>query len=72
MDSIRLINYRGLEDTGTVEIKPLTFLLGANSSGKSSFLKILPLLKQSANKDRGDRSASRGGVRVQVELLKVA
>lgn len=49
MDSIRLINYRGLEDTGTVEIKPLTFLLGANSSGKSSFLKILPLLKQSAN-----------------------
>lgn len=49
MDSIRLINYRGLEDTGTVDIKPLTFLLGANSSGKSSFLKILPLLKQSAN-----------------------
>lgn len=49
MDSIRLINYRGLEDTGTVNIKPLTFLLGANSTGKSSFLKILPLLKQSAN-----------------------
>lgn len=49
MDSIRLINYRGLEDTGTIEIKPLTFLLGANSSGKSSFLKVLPLLKQSAN-----------------------
>ena len=51
MDSIRLINYRGLEDTGTVNIKPLTLLLGANSTGKSSFLKILPLLKQSANKN---------------------
>lgn len=47
MDSIRLINYRTFEDTGDVAIKPLTFLLGANSSGKSSFLKILPLLKQS-------------------------
>lgn len=49
MDSIRLINYRSLEDTGEVKIKPLTFLLGANSSGKSSFLKILPLIKQSVN-----------------------
>lgn len=49
MDSIRLKNYRSLEDTGDIVIKPLTFLLGANSSGKSSFLKILPLIKQSAN-----------------------
>lgn len=49
MDSIRLKNYRSLEDTGEIAIKPLTFLLGANSSGKSSFLKILPLIKQSAN-----------------------
>lgn len=49
MDSIRLKNYRSLEDTGDIDIKPLTFLLGANSSGKSSFLKILPLIKQSSN-----------------------
>ena len=49
MDTIRLMNYRSLEDTGEIAIKPLTFLLGANSSGKSSFLKILPLIKQSAN-----------------------
>lgn len=49
MDTIRLKNYRSLEDTGEIAIKPLTFLLGANSSGKSSFLKILPLIKQSAN-----------------------
>lgn len=49
MDTIRLKNYRSLEDTGEIAIKPMTFLLGANSSGKSSFLKILPLIKQSAN-----------------------
>lgn len=49
MDSIRLINYRNFEDTQEVNIKPLTFLLGANSSGKSSFLKIFPLIKQSVN-----------------------
>lgn len=47
MDSIRLKNYRCFDDTGYVDIKPITMLLGANSSGKSSFLKFLPLLKQS-------------------------
>ncbi len=47
MDTLRLQNYRCLEDTGDVEIKPLTFLVGSNSSGKSSFLKFFPLLRQS-------------------------
>lgn len=47
MDSIRLKNYRCFSDTGEVSLKPLTFLLGANNSGKSSFLKFFPLLKQS-------------------------
>lgn len=47
MDSIRLRNYRCFDDTSYVDIKPITMLLGANSSGKSSFLKFLPLLKQS-------------------------
>lgn len=47
MDSIRFQNYRCLSDTGDVSLKPLTFLLGANNSGKSSFLEFFPLLKQS-------------------------
>lgn len=47
MDKLRLINYRCLEDTGNVELRPITILLGANSSGKSSFLKFFPLLQQS-------------------------
>ncbi len=40
-------NLRALEDTGDIHIKPLTVLLGTNSSGKSTFLRTFPLLKQS-------------------------
>lgn len=47
MNKLRLINYRGFEDTGEVELRPITILVGANSSGKSSFLKFFPLLQQS-------------------------
>ena len=47
MKAIRVKNLRSLEDTRDVHIKPLTFLLGENSSGKSTFLRLLPLLKQS-------------------------
>lgn len=47
MDVIRLRNYRCFEDTGWIDLKPINILLGANSSGKSSFIKFFPLLKQS-------------------------
>lgn len=40
-------NLRALKDTGDIPIKPLTVLLGNNSSGKSTFLRTFPLLKQS-------------------------
>ena len=46
MKSIRLKGFRSLADTGCVEIKPITLLLGQNSSGKSTFLRSLALLKQ--------------------------
>jgi AAA15 family ATPase/GTPase len=47
MDSIRVKRLRCLADTGYIQLKPITVLLGQNSSGKSTFLRILPLLKQS-------------------------
>lgn len=47
---VRIQNLRSLVDTGFVEIKPLTILLGSNSSGKSTFLRSFPLLKQSVSK----------------------
>jgi predicted ATPase len=47
MDSIRVKNLRCLVDTGEIHIKPLTILVGANSTGKSTFLRLFPLLRQS-------------------------
>ena len=46
MQSIEIKNLRSLKDTGRVELKPITLLVGANSSGKSTFLRTFPLLKQ--------------------------
>lgn len=52
MDRIRLKNFRSLKDTGEIEIKPLTLLVGKNSSGKSSFLRFFPLIKQSLEESK--------------------
>lgn len=46
MESIRIRNLRSLEETGEIELKPLTILVGKNSSGKSTFLRFFPLMKQ--------------------------
>ena len=43
---LRVRNFRCLADTGELEIRPLTFLVGPNSSGKSSLLQILTMLRQ--------------------------
>ncbi|QQN64760.1 AAA family ATPase [Bradyrhizobium diazoefficiens] len=40
-------NLRRLRDVSPVELKPITLLVGRNSSGKSSFLRLFPLLRQS-------------------------
>lgn len=46
MKTIRLQNFRSLVDTTPIHIKPISILLGQNSSGKSTFIRSLPLLKQ--------------------------
>jgi hypothetical protein len=38
MDSIRVRNFRCFQDTGDVLLRPLTLLIGENSTGKTSFL----------------------------------
>lgn len=43
-------NLRALSDTGVVDLKPITILVGKNSAGKSTFARVLPLLKQSAER----------------------
>ena len=44
--SLRLRNFKAFEDTGILQLKPITVLAGPNSGGKSSILQALLLLKQ--------------------------
>lgn len=46
LDRIRIKNLRALKDTDYIELKPLTVLVGKNSSGKSTLLRFFPLMKQ--------------------------
>lgn len=46
MDSLRVKNFRSINDSGDIEIKPISVFLGKNSCGKSSFVRLFPLLKQ--------------------------
>lgn len=48
MESLRFVNYKAF-DEGEMELRPLTLLLGANSSGKSSILHLLLMLEQTIN-----------------------
>ena len=51
---LRLENFKAWEDTGDVELKPITAFFGPNSSGKSSLIQSILLLKQTAeSSDRG-------------------
>lgn len=47
LNSIRIQNLRSLVDTGDIELKPLTILVGRNSVGKSTFARTFPLIRQS-------------------------
>lgn len=43
---VRWQNFKGFKDTGWRKIKPITILLGANNSGKTSFIAPLLLMNQ--------------------------
>jgi AAA15 family ATPase/GTPase len=44
--ALRIRNFKCLADTGRLDVRPLTFLVGPNSSGKTSILQSLLLLRQ--------------------------
>lgn len=51
---LRLQNFKSWADTGDIVLKPITGFFGTNSSGKTSLLQSLLLLKQTAESaDRG-------------------
>ena len=43
ISKIHLKNFKAFRDTGELEIKPITFLVGLNSSGKTSLDLFDPL-----------------------------
>ncbi len=49
MNSFRLKNIKSFKDSGEINIKPITILVGKNSSGKSSLLRFPAVLAQTAN-----------------------
>jgi predicted ATPase len=46
LTKLRIRNFKCFEDTGEIEIRPLTLLVGPNSSGKSSIMQFLLALRQ--------------------------
>lgn len=54
MYKIRIKNLRSLKDTGDLDIKPLTIVVGKNSSGKSTLLRFFPLMKQTLETRRNE------------------
>ncbi len=46
LTKLRIKNFKCFEDTGEMEIRPLTLLVGPNSSGKSSIMQFLLALRQ--------------------------
>jgi len=63
LSSFSVRNYRSFQQKATVEVRPLTLLFGHNNSGKSTLLRTLPLLSESARAENPeDVLAYRGDV----------
>lgn len=55
LKSLRIQNFKGWKDTGTIRMAPISLFFGANSSGKSSIGQFLMMLKQTV--ESPDRKA---------------
>lgn len=65
---LRLKNFKAWEDTGDVELAPLTILFGGNSSGKSSLHQFLLMLRQTVESPDRRRVLHTGDDRTPVDL----
>ena len=52
---LRIKNFKGWQDTGSIHMAPITLFFGTNSSGKSSIGQFLMMLKQTV--ESPDRKA---------------
>ncbi len=58
---VRMKNFKSWKDSGEVKLAPLTGFFGTNSSGKSSLLQMLLLLKQTAERSDAEEVIFFGG-----------
>ena len=68
LTNLRLKNFKSWQDTGEIRLAPLTGLFGANSSGKTSLLQFLLMLKQTAESTDRSRVLHTGDDRTYVDL----
>jgi len=61
LTSLRLQNFKSWRDTGDVRLAPITALFGTNSSGKTSLLQSLLLLRQTSESPDRNRVLDLGG-----------
>lgn len=68
LKQLRIQNFKGWKDTGTIRLAPISLFFGANSSGKSSIGQFLMMLKQTV--ESPDRKAVfyPGGKNTAVQL----
>lgn len=65
---LRLSNFKSWQETGPVRLAPITALFGANSSGKTSLLQSLLLLKQTTESPDRSRVLDLTGPNALVDL----
>ncbi len=65
---LHLKNFKGWQDTGSVRLAPITVLFGSNSSGKTSLLQSVLLLKQTAESSDRSRVLHTGDEKSLIDL----
>ena len=68
LKQVRIQNFKGWKDTGTIRMAPITLFFGANSSGKSSIGQFLMMLKQTAESPDRKTVFYPGGKNTAVQL----
>ncbi len=68
LSKLRVKGFKSWADTGDLRLAPLTGLFGTNSSGKTSILQVLLMLKQTAESSDRKRVLHTGDERSPVDL----
>jgi AAA15 family ATPase/GTPase len=66
--NLQIKNFKSWLDSGHLPIAPLTGFFGSNSSGKTSILQVLLLLKQTVESSDRKRALSTGDDRTSIDL----